>query len=196
MKRFAVVFVLVSLLVAPSAFAQLGYGIHGGLDFASYTSLDENMAETDSYAPGFNFGATATYDITEFVNKYHEVEKFQVRGNIGFAMFKPASDEFDIMGSKMELDYTLSTVYIEVEGVYFINSKTYALIGLGIAPYSLSVDVTSDNALLSALGSGAVEGETKIGPMVGAGYLINDKLAIEAKAGCVQIRVNAVYFIK
>jgi|GEM_PF-3215474 len=186
MKKFAIALVVLSLFVVSSAFAEINYGIQGGLDFASY----ENAEGDNTYAPGINVGAVATMDITDFVSEYVTVEKVLARANVGFAYFKPASDEIDftaIGGGKIDIDYSMSTLYIEVLGQYYINDKTYALLGLGLAPYSMSAEVSGG-------GGFEAEGETKFGPIIGAGYHFNDKLAAEVSAGTAQIRINTIYF--
>jgi outer membrane protein W len=196
MKRFVLFVALFALAVVPAS-AQLSYGLHGGGDFASYTGLDENYAETTEWAPGFNIGANVDYDITDIVGEFVDVEKFTVGGTVGFAMFMPADDEFDLGGgSNLTLSYSMSAIYIEFDATYFINEKAYAVLGLGITPYSLSVEAESDNPFLNAAVTGTVEGETKTGPMIGVGYMLTDNIAVEAKAGNSHIRANVVYLLK
>jgi len=194
MKKVLLFAVVMTLIAAPAANAQLSYGIHGGLDFASYTGMDENYAETNEFAPGFNLGAHVAYDITDIVTEFVDVEKFTVGSSIGFSFFMPANDEFDLGGgSTLTLDYDMSAIYIEFDATYFINEKTYASLGLGITPYSLGVVAESDNPWLNAILTGSIEGETKTGPMIGVGYLLTESIGVEAKAGNSHIRVNLVY---
>lgn len=188
MRRFVILAAIAALAFSSVASAQLAFGIHGTASFASYSNYDENLNEVTSWAPGFSLGATVTYDLTDFATAiYDKTEKFLVRGNVGYSMFNPASDEYDIFGTKFTFDYTLSALYIEALAQYYVNEKVYGMLGLGIMPYMMDVTVTP------TIGAVTAEGETKVGPIIGAGYQLNDHIGLELFAGNSHIRAGALY---
>lgn len=191
MKRIILTAVVLTLLAAPAAHAQLGYGVHVGGAFASYTGLDEDLNEVDELAPGFNLGATVTYDLTDVISEFYEVEGFFARANVGYANFMPANDEFDIFGTTYTFEYSLAAIYIEVLAQYYVNENVYGMLGLGTMPYSFDATVSP-----SIIGFVGADSETKTGPVIGAGFKFSDKLAVEALAGNSHLRVDLVYMIK
>lgn len=189
MKRFSWVVLAGLVFLTSSAFAQdITYGVIGGLGSSFFDGYDQNDGLVTKTAMGINLGVTGAYEYKDNII---------LRGTIAYSKYFPGSDSFD-WG---KFDYTVGDLSIELDANYYFNDKVYGIAGTGTHMLSYKIDYTYDpNYYWGWGGSGTYDwGTTNFGLHLGAGYKLNDKLAVEAKYILVsdipQLKVSAVYYL-
>lgn len=127
--------VFIALTMTTRSFAQLKYGVKGGLNVADM--LEEANDETYSYGSkvGFHLGATAEYSISE---------KFAIEPGL---FFSTKGYEYDLSG--VTITSNINYLEIPVNGIYKINvRKAKILINAGpYLGYALSGKMNASEAI-------------------------------------------------